>query len=307
MADGQSHNLFSGLDNLAIFEDTPDPERRRAIMQAGLAMMQQQPGGGGFVSQVGGGIQTGLDSLDTQEQQRFNRGQLDFQNMITERGAVTDERRAGTGEVNAETGQQVAGTGQTQVENQDAQAKATLDEKVRQWNREGLDRAAQRGLDKAKAKYWDRMPEGGIGGRPSATDALFAEHVAKMNALWDIDQQKSPLEQQFSDKDDDILIDMAWRDITLRKGTAGNEALALMAVGTQDAAEVGVRAAAVADPGLASLANIATPEERTQADLAMKWTAEQWQEAIRTNDPIADRLLKLFPGLLRQAQATLGQ
>jgi len=300
-----NNNLFSGLDNLAIFEGVPDDVRRRALIDTGLAMLQPQGPEGSAITQIGGGIEAGLASLDDAEQQSFNRNQLDFQNMITQRGAVTDERRAGTGEVNAQTGQQVATTGQTQVENQDTQATAALEEEIRQWNREGLDRAAQRGLDKAKSRYWDRMPEGGIGGRPSATDALFAEHIAKMNSLWVLDQRKSPLEQQFSDKDDDILIDMAWRDITLRKGTAGNEALALMASGTQDAALVGQRAQAVADPGLAGLENISTPEQRTQAELAMNWTAEQWEEARRTKDPTVDRLLNLFPGLFRRAQATL--
>lgn len=302
-----SGNLFSGLDNLAIFEDTPDPERRRALMEAGLAMMQQQGGDGGFVSQVGGGVQAGLASLDQQEQQRFNRGQLDFQNMITERGAVTDERRAGTGEVNAQTGQQVADTGETQVENQDAQAKATLDEKIREWDREGLDRAATRGLVYAKSKYWDRMPTTGSAAGPTQASVIMQQHMDKMESLWIIDQKKSPIDQEYTNKGDPLLVDAAWRDVVVREGLAGSEALGLIASDTADAAAMGGNVAAVADPGLASLKSIATPEEKIQAETAMTWTAEQWREAVRTNDPIADRLLQLFPGLMNQARTALAQ
>lgn len=306
MANG---NIFSGLNDLPVFEGRTDEDTRRALLASGLALMQpvNPLTGGGALGQLGGGIQAGLDSLDTTERKNTALTQQDFLNSIATRGAVTDERRTTVDEAGVPIDQQQADTQKAAEEAAAATAKGNLEEEIRQFNRGGLDRAAERALKSSKAKYYDRLPEAGIAGRATSASNIQAQHIAKMNSLWEIDQAKSPLEQQFDGKDDPLLIDSAWRDVVVREGLAGSEALGIIATGGDDAAAIGANVAAAADPGLSGLRGIPSPEERLKAEEAMGWTAEQWREAVRSNDPLADRLLQLFPGLLRKAKSELSQ
>lgn len=126
-------NLFSGLNNLPIFEGRNEADTRRALLEAGLGMLQTQPPSGNALTQIGGGISAGLASLDKTEARNTATEQQAFQNIIAGRGATSDEIRAGAAKTTSESTTTVAETGQArqeEVESQFDDEKALRDAKV---------------------------------------------------------------------------------------------------------------------------------------------------------------------------------
>jgi hypothetical protein len=321
--------LLSGLQNLAVFDNVPDSERDRALIQAGLGMMQPQNEavGGGPLTQLTGGIQAGLSSLDRSEDRRFAEEQRQSDNLISGRAATVGERRAGTGEnlalvadknadtslfsaesadtigtQNAETNATNAtnalalGTEQNVIAGQNADTSAQnattgqeqLAEAARQFDAQLGNRFASKTLDIAKAEYYRRMPEARGGSVSEAT--ITDMHIkAKILGLLAADRLKG-VNAQYSGADDPVLIDQAITEVIMLKGQAGTD-LGLITQ-TGDGQAVGERNTNIAAPGLAGLRNdlgfSKTPELDVNAEAAMQFTPERWQAIVSGDVSEAD-------------------
>lgn len=104
-------NIFSGLNNLPVFEGRSDADTRRALLETGLGLLQPQPPGGNALTQIGGGITRGLESLDTTEAKNTATEQQAFENIIRGRGAAAEEVRAQAAATTAASTTTVAETG----------------------------------------------------------------------------------------------------------------------------------------------------------------------------------------------------
>lgn len=305
MNEGQG--LLSGLTQLPVMNGVPDPERNRALLEAGLAMMQPQDPleGGGALTQFSGGVNAGLESLDTQRHERQGLDQLATDNILKQ--GTLDNSVARTEILARDVDSQGVARARA-ADTADANAATSsgqLDQAIFEFNVEGADRAADRGLTYAKTKYWNRMPEaGGLLGNRSEADNVQARHVARMNALWQADQRLGPLEQRFTGKDDPALVDEAWIGVDIVKPLAGNESIPVLSDNPLQAAASGQRSMANAAPHTTSRR---TPELDVKAEKALSFTKEQW-EAIRDNPAgMAEmaEVLNVYPGIRAQAQKLL--
>lgn len=328
----------SFLNNLAPMQGQPEQAQNRALLQAGLAMQQPiNPLTGG--DQFTNGIQAGLNSLDAQEALRVTAAQQTFDNNIatgaadlaalTQRqgnvidttnaasntsNAASNTVNAAANTVNAQTGVTNAASTAATVENQDAQAKATLKQAASEFDRLAGKRFSERVLNMATARMRDRLPvdgSGGSGGR-TAADVDVMAWKAKMLNMWQQDQQLPAISRRFPasfeaavERGD--LQDEAWTASIVREGSAGSDSLAVVSANTDDAGELGLNMLAAADPQMADQLNKEkpSPEEATQAQQLFGWSGDQWRAAIQANDPQVDRLLKMFPGLHAQAVKSL--
>lgn len=305
MAEGQG--LFSGLTNLPVFEGVPNPERSRALLEAGLAMMQpQDPLRGTDLTQLTGGVSAGLQSLDRQRGERKQDEVTAFDQMISGRGADTADRGVDVQQQQADTGVLRQEADQTSQEAAAALGQDQLAQAEKEWTENGSNRKATAALANAKAKYWDRMPT--EGSEATATSLKIAQHLAKMNQMWAADQALPITERRFLGKEDPQLIDEAWGALDVRQGLASSEALGIIATNTQDAAQTGQNVLAATDPNAATAQPQRTPESDAKANEMAAWTAEQWK-AVRDGEenPEINQLLLMYPGIRARAIALLSE
>lgn len=300
MADGQG--MLSSLNNLPVFQGVPDQERQRALLEAGLAMMQPYDQlSGSPLTQLTGGVSQGLQSLDTSRGERQAQAQLGVQNQLQQGMLNNDVTRTGILQQNADTDQAAS-------EAQATNAAGTLEQAKTEWLEGGKSRTAQQALDYAKAKYYDRMPESGTGGSLSSADIMINKHIAKLNAMWDIDKAKPITEQRFASKSDPLLVDEAWGALTVREGVAGSEALGVISQNTTDAAATGRNLIAATDPNAVAGQQPRSPEDIQMAQNMATWTKEQWAAvAAGPDNPEINRLLLAFPGVRARARAMLAE
>ena len=300
MADGQG--MLSSLNNLPVFQGVPDQERQRALLEAGLAMMQPYDQlSGSPLTQLTGGVSQGLQSLDTSRGERQAQDQLGVQNQLQQGMLNNDVTRTGILQQNANTDQAAS-------EAQATNAAGTLEQAKTEWLEGGGNRDAQKALDYAKAKYYDRMPESGTGGSLSNADILINKHIAKLNSMWEIDKAKPITEQRFVSKSDPLLVDEAWGALTVREGVAGSEALGVISQNTRDAAATGRKLLAATDPNAVAGQQPRSPEDIQMAQNMATWTKEQWAAvAAGPDNPEINRLLLAFPGVHARARAMLAE
>lgn len=180
--------IFEGLQNLAIFEGQPEETRRRALLEAGLALMTPQKGGHPLAS-LQGGVSAGLTALDRETAKRAAAEQQQFTNRIS-------QQKANAGTTQARAAAESVDVNRQQVSNTFEVERKKIEETMRQFDGETDVRKAKSVLDYAKARYWDRMPtQGGAGGR-TAADNVASQHVAKMAAMYAEDQALPPLQQR---------------------------------------------------------------------------------------------------------------
>lgn len=210
-------SIFDGLNNLPIFEGRSDPDRRRALLETGLALTAPQDplAGGNALTQLSGGVSAGLASLDKTERKNTATEQQAFENIITGRSAATDETRAEAAQVNAEAAALNSETN-----------KGIAGEAVREFNiRKGL-RDAKIDLDKAQAEWLRRRFAGDPSGAGKVTTALIEESVieAEMANLLASDPALYTLANGKPNMS--LLTVQAFSNMHKIKGVAGTENLA---------------------------------------------------------------------------------
>lgn len=214
-------SLFDGLQNIPVFEGRTEEDRRSALLQAGLAMMQTPERGQGPISQIGGGIQAGLSDLDKTKAANTATEQQAFQNMITTQGAEADTTRAEAVQLTAETGQD------------------RLAQDVNEFTvKEGL-RTAEIDLDKAQAEWLRRRWTGPPAGASGAVTAAMLENKvieAQIVNLIRADPGKYTMEN--GQINYQLATVQAFNDLHKAKGLAGSDTLGLI-LGKGEAGEVG--------------------------------------------------------------------
>jgi len=221
-------NLFSGLSDLPVFEGRSEEDRRSALLATGLGLLQPQDplAGGNALTQLGGGVQAGLTSLDTTAATNRETEQQAFQNIITGRAAATDETRAESGQVVAEA---AALNAETNV--------AAQGQDVTEFSAEKGLREAKIDLNKAQAEWLRRRFAGDPSASTKVTAAMLEDKViqAQMENLLRSDPEKYTL----SDGKPNIalLTVQAFNDLHKAKGLAASEQLGLI-VNTGEAEEI---------------------------------------------------------------------
>ena len=251
-------SIFDGLSNLPIFEGASDEARRRALLNAGLAMMQPQGQFENTIGSISTGISAGLQSLDQTRDREAATEQQQTDNVLRGRQVAASEQQADAQMMTAETGQQRAAT--------EAAAQA---EDARQFDLEGDLRAAKIDLDKAQAEWLRRRHDGtpaGSDGKvtPAMIDQSFV--LARMENLYRADPQKYTLAD--GKRNVELLMDQAFLDLHRVTGTAGNENVPIIASSAEDAAGIGANVTAM--QGVAPAPASATPETKqlsTQAEV----------------------------------------
>ena len=201
-------SLFEGLQNIPVFEGRSEEDRRSALLQAGLALMQPPQLGGGPVAQVGGGIQAGLTDLDKTKAANAAADQQVFQNLITTQGAEADTTRAEAVALTAETG------------------KGRLAQEVDEFSVEDGLRKAKINLDKAQAAWLKRRWSGPPAGASKAVTAAMLEDKviqAQIVNLIRADPAKYTLEN--GDINYQLATVQAFNDLHKAKGLAGSDTL----------------------------------------------------------------------------------
>lgn len=222
MANGEG--LMSGLNNLPIFEGQPDEAKRRALISAGLALLEPSPAtnqtslGAAFGNSVG----AGLNSLDQDAALARAGEQQTFENLITSRqtgvqeaGVPIDQQRADASTTNAQTGAAAEVRATSEFTNQQPQ------------------RDAQALLDEAKAKWFDersRNPGGAAGKKNSAEiEAELQGAIANNLKLSDPERYQTGTDPQGNPIwNEDLARQDAFVEFERITGTAANENLAVI-------------------------------------------------------------------------------
>lgn len=162
--------LLDGLQNLPVFEGRPEEDRRRALLEAGLAMMQPQDAlmGENPLTQLSGGVTAGLTSLDRTDAQNRAADQQAFQNIITGQQADAATMKAGAAEITANAAATNAGT-----------SASALDQQIAEFDAEQGLRDAKINLDEAQARWLDRRHDGSPAGANKKTQAMIDDEIIK--------------------------------------------------------------------------------------------------------------------------------
>jgi len=208
-------SIFDGLNNLPIFEGVAQPDRRRALLEAGLAMTQPfDPMTGNNLTQITGGVSAGLASLDQSDRKNTFKEQQAFDNIIKGRGATAEESRAESAGVVADAAALNASTseaaqGQTEVE----------------FSAEKDLREAKVDLDKAQAEWLRRRFAGDPSGASKVTAAMIDQTVimAQMENLYAADPGKYTTPD--GKRNIALLTVQAFNDLHKAKGVADAEQL----------------------------------------------------------------------------------
>jgi hypothetical protein len=212
-------SLVDGLNNLPIFEGVPDADRSRAIITAGLSMLQPRNPvtQGGGLQAVGGGIADGLASLDGSAARRASASQQAFDNTIATQDANS---RTTSAEASATTANAATTNAETNA--------AGVAEEARQFNAEAALRDADVDLKKAEAAWLARRHDGSPAGSGSVTQAQLdkAEVEARMEVLVGQD----PTRYTLPDGSTNAALAMtdAFQSIYVEKGLLSNEGLAVI-------------------------------------------------------------------------------
>lgn len=270
-------STLNALQNLNVFDGTPVNMRNRALLQAGLQMLQPIQPGGNALTGIGSGVAAGLQSLDTSRANAARSEQQGFDNRIQERTVSTTEQDT--------TSKAERRASQTRNE------ASVADETKRQFNEEAGLRQAEELERRANAAYKDRMPAEAGGTTSEAQN--FADLVkTKAMAIWKADQAKG-LYGQYTDLNDPFLQDRAMTEAFQLKGMSGNDSLPLVAQDAQEAVGLGQRAGQISSPGTATR----TQEPPTQQELMdlnaiAKMGAAEIRELIKRRDPRLELLPK---------------
>jgi len=227
--------LFDGLSNLPVFEGASDEATRRALLTAGLAMMQPfNPLEGNALTQAGGGIQAGLASLDQTKATEGAIAQQDFQNIIAGRQVSADEQRADAATSQADTEARRVGA-----------EEARIAEGARQFDAEQDLRAAKINLDEAQAEWLRRRHDGTPADSSKITESMIDNSfiTARMENLYRANPAKYTLAD--GSKNLALLMDDSFLALHRVTGTAGNENIPIIAQDTQDAAATGANITAL--------------------------------------------------------------
>lgn len=274
-------NLFSGLNNLPIFEGRTDADTRRALLEAGLGMLAPQAPGGNALTQIGGGIQAGLNSLDTTEATNTANEQAAFDNIIKGRGASSAEVRATAAKTTSESTTTVAETGANR-QAQDAQE--FKDEKIL--------RDAKVLLDTEVAGWMKRRWSGPPGATSKVTTAMTNADVITnwKKVLLAADPVKYTLPDGTTN--DAMLVVDAFGSMHKQTDTASSENLASILGGGEAAAiseEISTIQGRAPGPGsISTLPPVAAPivDEVSGGDLPVVVTAEDREKVPIGSDYI---------------------
>lgn len=228
-------NITTALNNLPVFEGRSDEDRRRSLLAAGLGMIQPQDpmAGGNALTQLAGGVQAGLTSLDTTAATNRATEQQAFENVITGRAADAEDTRAEAVRLSAEANQLNAETNalaQTQVETEFSAEEGLRDAKI--------------DLDKAQAEWLRRRFAGDPSGAAKVTAAMIDDKViiAQMENLLRADPSKYSLAN--GKPNIALLTVQAFNDLHKAKGLADSESLGLI-LNQGEAADVSGRISAL--------------------------------------------------------------
>ena len=284
MADGEG--LFSGLSNLPIFEGRPEDEVRRALLATGLGLMQpQNPLTGGAVTQLTGGIQAGLESLDTTEAKRLEQDAARRADILRGREVTAEEERARAATTTAEAAA-------TSAEGRVTAASEALAEEARQFDALEVLRASEIDLNTANAEWLRRR----FGGDPSTAARLTAAGLDRQDIEARIQNLYRANPERYSFVDENgvvtkniaLLTEDAFNDHYIAKGIITNENLPIIARDPADAERLRQRIRelqGIPEEPAADFQDIVQQQQQDNADQLVvqsmqTWTAEEWQQKI---------------------------
>lgn len=155
----QESPILAGLSNLGPLRGRSDEDKSRAILAAGLSMLEPRSAiaGSGFLEPLGEGVTAGLQELDTREDRRFAQGDQLAQRGAVISGAAAETQRADAATTASEARTLESQTGAAREEREGAEFAATQ-----------VDRDAVNALRAAEAAWLARRYSGEPAGSQAA-------------------------------------------------------------------------------------------------------------------------------------------
>jgi hypothetical protein len=309
-------NTLNALQNLGLFGNRPVEDRNRALLLAGLQMMQPTQTGG-FFEGLGGGIQTGIQSLDKTDEAARAAKQQGFSNQIEQQKANATTTtanaattNAGANVTNAGANVSNAASNATNAETNKTKAAGELElerkkiaQTAKEWN-EGLSQREANEIETiSKANLNNRMPVITPGKEASINEASLMkdQHSNQMAVLWLEDQQRG-INSVYSGKSDPRLVNDAWNVVLARAGSTSSPGNIGIVANTERGGQELNEATVAATTGGLTTSQALTPQEAVQFQALQTYTDQDWVNAINQNDPAVLNLITKRPGLLTVMQ-----